>query len=116
MTEPAPNDAARADEAGRPRGSDELDPELIKLPRRRGRIGPVMALAVVVLAAVILWRLRGDLAFSRQDATPRPIDIRALATAAPDRFVALTARPDRSRMLHIFASRARDGHRVAPLL
>jgi hypothetical protein len=90
MSESASSDAAgaaAADDPGRPRGKDELDPELIRLPRKRTRIGPVLAGSLIVLSLVMMWRLRGDLVFSRQDDAPVAVDLAAAAAASPDSYV-----------------------------
>jgi hypothetical protein len=119
MSESASSDAAgaaAADDPGRPRGKDELDPELIRLPRKRTRIGPVLAGSLIVLSLVMMWRLRGDLVFSRQDDAPVAVDLAAAAAASPDSYVELDARPDRVAALHVFPSRASDGHRLMPAL
>jgi hypothetical protein len=114
--EPKATSAAEVDHPGRPRAADELDPELIRLERRRVRVGPILALSVIALCAVMMWRLRGDLAFARQGDEPAEVDLAAARAAASDRFVALTARPDRVDALHVYQSRARDGYRLMPVL
>ena len=102
---------------GRPRPRDEVDPELVVLPRPRARIGWLLALSVVVFCAYFMFRLRADLVFSRADDEPTLLRSTAGAAAAdPESHVAVEAVPDRAFLLRVFASDAKDGHRLAPVL
>ena len=115
--EGAPEPAELAEHPGRPRGRDEIDPELVRLPRPRARIGWLLALSVIVFCGYFMLRLRDDLAFSRQGDDPeRLADAAALITAAPDSHVEVVAPVDRAFLLRVFASEATDGHRLAPVL
>jgi len=101
---------------GRPRPKDEVDPELLVLPRTRARIGWLLALSVIVFCAYFMVRLRSDLVFSR--AGDEPTRLRSIAEAAsadPEDYVAIEAVPDRAFLLRVFASDAGDGHRLAPV-
>lgn len=102
---------------GRPRPRDEVDPELLVLPRPRARIGWLLALSVIVFSAYFMFRLRADLVFSR--AGDEPTRLRSVAEAAaadPEDHVAVEAVPDRAFLLRVYASDAKDGHRLAPVL
>ena len=102
---------------GRPRPRDEVDPELLVLPRPRTRIGWLLAASVLVFCAYFMIRLRSDLVFSR--AGDEPTRLRSIAEAAAadsDDYVAVEAVPDRAFLLRVFASDAGDGHRLAPVL
>jgi hypothetical protein len=102
---------------GRPRPRDEVDPELLVLPRPRARIGWLLALSVIVFCAYFMFRLRADLVFSRADDQPTRLRSTAEATAAdPEAHVAVEAVPDRAFLLRVYASDAKDGHRLAPVL
>jgi hypothetical protein len=115
MTE-AP-DREPADDPGRPRGRDEVDPELLILPRPRASIGPLLALSVLVFCVYFLVRLRSDLVFAHAGSDPTPVNGVAGALAADlDSYVELAAVPDRAAILRVYASDARDGHRLAPVL
>ena len=50
--QPEPSDLD--EDPGRPRGRDEIDPELVVLPRPRPRIGWLLALSVLVFCAFFL--------------------------------------------------------------
>jgi hypothetical protein len=102
---------------GRPRGRDEVDPDLMVLPRPRARIGWLLAVSVLIFCGYFMWRLRADLAFSRADDEPRRLaGVAEAASADPESFVAIDAMPDRAFLLRVFASEASDGHRLAPVL
>ena len=90
---------------GRPRPRDEVDPELLVLPRPRARIGWLLAASVLVFCAYFMIRLRSDLVFSR--AGDEPTRLRSIAEAAAadtDDYVAVEAVPDRAFLLRVFAS------------
>lgn len=116
--ENAPASSADDADAGRPIPRDEIDPELIGLPRLRGRIGPLLALSMVVFSTYLLLRLTGDLVFSRQ--APEPAQV-ASATALleqgdiDNRFVRVPAVPDRALATRVQASRANQGSRLLPV-
>jgi len=106
-----------ASHPGRPRPRDEVDPELLVLPRTRARIGWLLALSVIAFCAYFMIRLRGDLVFSRAGDEPSRLRSIAEALAAdPEDYVAIDAVPDRAFLLRVFASDAKDGHRLAPVL
>src|SRR5919198_463265 len=68
-----------AEEPGRPRGRDEVDAELLVLPRPRPRVGPLLALSVVVFCVYFLVRLRSDLVFAHSG--PDPAEVTGIAGA-----------------------------------
>lgn len=109
--------SSTADEPGRPMGADELDPELLTLPRTSARIGPVLAISIVVFCVYIIIVLRGDLRFSRQGAEPAPFETPAalLERGQADSFVRVPAVPDRSFAIRVAHSAADTGSRVAPV-
>src|SRR6187397_923712 len=85
---------------GRPRPKDEVDPELLVLPRPRARIGWLLAFSVVVFCAYFMVRLRADLVFSRAGADPTRLHSIAEAVAAdPEDYVSVEVVPDRAFLL-----------------
>lgn len=105
-------------EPGRLPGRDEIDPELIALPRPRARIGPVLSLSVIVFCVFIMFRLRADLRFSLQEPPPRAFDSAAALLAdgeLDDRYVQVRAVPDRALAVHVAASLAEPGSRLTPV-
>jgi len=110
-------DRELADHPGRPRGRDEVDPELLVLARPRAAIGPLLALSVLVFCAYFLFRLRSDLVFAHAGDDPTEVkDVAGALAADLDSYVELVAVPDRAAILRVYASDARDGHRLAPVL
>jgi hypothetical protein len=124
-TTPPPPDAgatthvgADIGSVGRRIGRDEIDPELIGLPRFRGRIGPLLGFSMVVFSAYIMLRLSDDLVFSRQGSEPTALPS-AAALLERDDIDNLHARvpavPDRSFATRVQASRSNQGSRLAPV-
>lgn len=110
-------DRELADHPGRPRGRDELDPELVVLPRPRASIGPLLALSVLVFCVYFLVRLRSDLVFAHAGDDPAQVkDAAAVLAADLDSYVEVPAIPDRAALLRVYTSDATDGHRLAPVL
>ena len=110
-------DREMADHPGRPRGRDELDPELLVLPRPRASIGPLLALSVLVFCVYFLVRLRSDLVFAHAGDDPAEVkDVAAVLAADLDSYVEVTAVRDRAAVLRVYTSDATDGHRLAPVL
>jgi hypothetical protein len=104
--------AERAFEAAAPgtavpgSGDDEVDPELLKLPRRRRR-HPLIALAVIALSLYLMWFVREDLVFFLRPRTP--VDLGDASEALkqgrlqPNRYVTLAGSPDRKHALLVEA-------------
>ncbi len=112
----APPDASI--DSGRPIGRDEIDPELISLPRTSARIGVLLAISMIVFSLYMLLRLGDDLAFSRQGAEPEELASPAALLAEDDldnRFVRLPAVPDRAFAVRVAESRANQGSRLTPV-
>jgi hypothetical protein len=106
-----------ASHPGRHRPRDELDPELLKLPRKGVRIGWLLALAVVVLCAFLLFELRRDLVYSRAGDQPVALDAAERALDAdPNSFVEMEAVPDRAYFARVRLGRSGEGQRLAPVL
>jgi len=95
---------------------DELDPELIKLPRAKTRIRPIMAMAVIGICLTLGWRLSSDLRFSRLGDPQRIDDAQALNSDNENQFVELTLRPDRPQALRVIPNRATSGQVIVPVL
>lgn len=123
-----PLDSAAADaepgstaalEPGAPVPPDAIDPELLKLSVPLPRRHPLVAVAVLLVGALLLYRMRTDLTYAMQPSTPRELGEAAaalrsgkLAEAAggyvqvsglPDRRNALSFDPKGSRLrTHVF--------------
>lgn len=83
---------------------DDLDPELIALPRRpRRRRHPLVSLVVLLLSLYLIWFLRTDLLFFMQSRTPvdkgQVHEALAQGTLKPNTYIKLTGAPDRKHAL-----------------
>ncbi len=123
-SEQPPKPAASSGEAsadnhpGRPIGRDEIDPELMTLPRTAIRIGPLLALSMVVFAVYIMAALWPDLRFSRQSAEPAVVPSAAELLATDDladSLVTVTVVPDRALAVRVATSEGLSGHRLVPV-
>lgn len=101
---------------GRRRGTDEIDPELVRLPRPRARISPVLAASVVVFCLYLAGRLWSDLSFSRQGDEPTPLAAAEVVDAERNQFVEVRAAPEAAHLYRITRGSAELGHRAAPAL
>ncbi|MCP4444043.1 MAG: hypothetical protein GY811_01695 [Myxococcales bacterium] len=95
---------------------DELDPELVKLPRPKTRIRPIMAMAIIGICLTIGLRLSGDLRFSWLG-DPTAVDgVTALGSEHENQFIELHVRPDRPQALRVVPSRSSTGLVLVPTL
>ncbi|MBL4632777.1 MAG: hypothetical protein JKY56_02835 [Kofleriaceae bacterium] len=97
-------------------GSDELDPELIKLPRPATRIRPIMALAIIAICAVLILRLWNDLSFSREGDIVVVDTIADLNDDLLERYVEIEVTPDRQQAIRLLPSRKTTGPVLMPAL
>ncbi len=95
---------------------DELDPELVKLPRPKTRIRPIMAMAIIGICLTIGIRLSGDLRFSwlKDPVVVESVD--ALGDEHENQFVELKLHPDRPQALRILPSGSATGQLLVPTL
>lgn len=92
-------------EPGAPIPPDAVDPELLKLSVPLPRRHPLVAVAVLIVAGLLLYRLRGDISYALKPA--EPVDVGSAAAAlkvgklAPhiDGYVRLGGMPDRRNAL-----------------
>jgi hypothetical protein len=93
------NEAAPGPVGGAPAGPPAAD-EFAAIPSRRSR-SPVLAVAAILLAAFLGFKVRRDVAYALSDATPVDLgDARALAAKPADalplnRYVRISGLPDR---------------------
>lgn len=101
-------------EPGAPIGKDEIDPDLIRLPRGALQIGLIAAAGVLVLCIALLVRLRHDVGYAREDDTPRPVTAADIVAGkvADNSYVTLEAPPDRAGAVRLRLTKGSDGHRV----
>lgn len=92
-------------EPGAPIPADAVDPELLKLPVPLPRRHPLVAVAVLIVAGLLLYRLRGDISYALKPA--EPVDVGSAAAALKvgkltqhiDGYVRLSGMPDRRNAL-----------------
>ena len=83
---------------------DEVDPELVALPRRqRRRRHPLVSLVVMLLSLYLIWFLRTDLLFFMQSRTPvdkgQVNEALSKGTLEANTYVKLSGAPDRKHAL-----------------
>lgn len=114
-------DGAGAD-AGAPIPPDAVDPELIRLSVPTPRRHPGVAIAVLVVSLLLIYRLRTDLRYALQPAEPQAIGAVTAAVAggklptAIDGFVSLTGVPDHRNALAFDPKGGRPRQHVFRLL
>lgn len=101
---------------GEPVPEDELDPELIALPRTRPTVGPLLSLSVICLCGLLLFKLWPDFRFARHD-QPENFDSTAdlLQRGEANAFVAVRAVPDLSTGAVVRRGKGDYGHRLQPV-
>lgn len=67
--------AATGRTPGAPIPPGEIDPELVKLPRSRPKIGVITAAGVVLLCGLFVYRLSSDRRFAGRDPAPEPATV-----------------------------------------
>jgi hypothetical protein len=96
---------ASSAEPGAPIPPDAVDPELLRLPVPLPRRQPLLAVAVLIVGVLLLYRLRTDLRYALESAVPRNLGpaVSALASgqlpSAIDHHVALSGLPDHRNSL-----------------
>ena len=91
---------------------EEVDLELIRLPKPKRRRHPVVCLVVIALSLYLMYYLRADLMFFFQPRTPTDMGQVHLAlqkgTLKPNTYVKLNGVPDRKRTARLEASFGHD--------
>jgi hypothetical protein len=92
-------------EPGAPVPPDAIDPELLKLSVPLPRRHPLVAVAVLLVGALLLYRMRTDLTYAMQPAAPRELGEAAAAlrsgklAEAAGGYVRVSGLPDRRNAL-----------------
>ena len=74
--------------------SDDIDPELVRLPPARPRRSPIVSLAVIAVGAMVLWQLRADIGFALSPSAPQTLALSAVDTWPDNRLVSVEGIPD----------------------
>ena len=92
-----------ADAEQKPGDEEEVDPELLKLSRRRKRRHPVISIAVVVLSVYMIYFVRQDLLYYLRSSEPVDLGTAKQAAASeklkPNHYVTVRGAPDRKHSL-----------------
>ena len=103
-------------EEGAPVAKDAIDPDLIKLKRKRPKVGVITAAGLVFLCSVFLVRLNGDRKFSGASTPTKTTVAEVLAgNVGVDRYVSLDAEPLMSHAIRATAAKGNLGYRVTPV-
>lgn len=113
--ETAPPDAAQA-EPGAPIPEDAIDSELLRLPPPRPPRSPMVAVAVVLLGCLLLYRLHVDLLYALQPSTPVELGDARAAALRPETFVSVRGMPDHRNTLAFEAKGDRTRSQLFRLL
>jgi hypothetical protein len=110
---PSGGDAA---ETGAPIAKDAIDPDLVRLQRRRPEVGIVTAAGIVFLCAFFLFRLSPDRRFSAGGEHPTEVAVADVLAGKvdADRFVAIDVDPMMAHAIRANQSKGNIGLRVAP--
>lgn len=106
-----------AKEPGAPISKDELDPDLIKLPRRKAKIGVITAAGVVFLSAFFLLKLNPDRRFAGSADAPATVSVADIAAGKVDRDKLVTVQGELTMAHAIRAANDKKtlGLRVVPM-
>ncbi len=95
---------------------NELDPELVKLPRAHTRIRPIMAMAIIGICLTIGLRLSSDLRFSQQNDVIQVASVGELSASHENRFIEIPLHADHPQALRVVPSRATSGQVLVPVM
>ncbi|HWU91460.1 MAG TPA: hypothetical protein VN253_29535 [Kofleriaceae bacterium] len=103
-------------EPGAPVPRDAIDPDLVKLARKRPQIGLVTAAGVIALCVYYIVHLGPDRRFGGEPEAPRPVALADLADGkiADDSFISVETDPMMSHAIRTATSSGDLGYRVAP--
>ncbi|MGE0546522.1 MAG: hypothetical protein AB7O24_05945 [Kofleriaceae bacterium] len=101
---------------GAPVPRDAIDPDLVKLPRSRGKLGIITCAGVVFLCVFAIVRLSADRAFSA-GGQPQKVDVASILAGkvATESYVALDAEPLMANAIRTTAAKTSLGQRVTPV-
>jgi hypothetical protein len=117
LAEQTKRDAAEDGAPGAPILTDAIDPELVKLGRKRLQIGAITSIAAAALCAFFAIRLGPDRHFASEGDTPHhatPAQVLD-GSVAVDSFVALHGEPLVAHAVRAASSKGAAGERVVPV-
>ena len=100
-----------------PASSSEIDPELVKLPRRKSTVRPISAVAIIAICLTLSIRLLSDLSFSRAGKSPTAVtSLESVDDDLENQFIEIEAKPDRPQALRLIPNRKTTGQVLVPVL
>jgi hypothetical protein len=104
-------------EPGAPVPRDAIDPDLVKLARKRPQIGLITALGVIAICFYYILHLGPDRRFGGEPETPRPVTLADIITGKIpyNSYIALDADPLMSHAIRASTSSGDPGSRVVPV-
>ncbi len=110
-------DRSAKDKSAKDRSASEIDPELVKLPRRQSTVRPITALAIIAICLTLTVRLLSDFSFSRQGEEPKQVtELSAVGSDLENEFIEIEARPDRPQALRLVPRGKTTGQLLVPVL
>ena len=97
-------------------GPEELDPELIRLPRKRNAISPLTSLALIAFCLYALFKLWPDAHYSLESSEATPLQVSELKPSYLGKFISVKSPMDFSNPLILKKSNSSFGSRWAKLL
>lgn len=103
-------------EPGAPIPRDSIDPDLIKLARKRSQIGIITAIGVIVVCVFYILDLAPDRRFGREPEVPRAVALADVAAGKipDDSFISIDTDPMMSHAIRASTSSGDPGSRVVP--
>lgn len=116
ITKPPRSGSSDEPEPGAPVPRDTIDPDLVKLARKRPQIGLITAAGVIALCVYYIVHLGPDRRFGAQGAQPEPVPLADIVAGKidEDSYVAVEADPMMSHVTRTSTSSSDLGYRVAP--
>jgi hypothetical protein len=104
-------------EPGAPIPRDAIDPDLVKLARKRPQIGLITALGVIAVCFYYIVTLGPDRRFAGEPETPRPVALADIITGKIpyNSYIALDADPLMSHAIRASTESTDPGNRVVPV-
>ncbi len=112
--EPQPQKGLPKDAAAKP---SVIDPELVKLPRRKSSVRPITALAIIAICLTLMVRLLSDFSFSREGEEPGQVTLLTeVGDDLENQFIEIEARPDRPQALRLVPNGKTTGQVLVPVM
>ena len=104
-------------EPGAPIPKDEIDPDLVKLPRSKLKVGTVSSAGMVFLCTFFIFRLGADRQFGREPDSPKLAQVADIVAGkvSADSFVEIPAEPMMSAAIRATKTKGDPGLRVTPV-